>query len=393
MQNEPRKLTRIQQLIVGAAIVPMIAVAVAGGIGTYSNIGGKYGDETALGALAAGEGATAVLALVLLVTTLLGQSAPSIVRVGLWALPAAAAVMASTAATDTGQAIVFALTPMAITASAEGIAFLSRRVVVHQEGRDAEAESRAARIIRDLAYHESRSVKHPGRIAKWWSLKKSWRLAAKVGSGDVRLGADLMDIQRARLGAGADTALERMFGGAPVLSLPTGSGSMVPSAPGTAPTEGTEGTEVPARPEGTESTDHTALGAPLGQGVGIVSGQVSTGAVPAGARMKAVMERMDRLPGAGNSAALLGKPALSGALKTGKPALGRGKPSAKPLAASMAEAVREVIASGVTDRAEIARLVPDRLATTPKPDSLRREITRQMPAVQQPAPTGTGQYL
>ncbi|MFF2115678.1 hypothetical protein, partial [Rhodococcus koreensis] len=158
-----RKLTTMQRAVLIAAIVPMIAVGIAGGVGTYTNLGAKYGEGTAVGALAAGEGATAVLALVLLVTTLLGQSAPALVRAGLWALPAAAAAMGATAAADLGQAIVYGLTPMAITAAAEGIAFLSRRVVVYKEGRDIEAEARAAAIVRDLAYHQARATGHPDK--------------------------------------------------------------------------------------------------------------------------------------------------------------------------------------------------------------------------------------
>nr|WP_239487831.1 conjugal transfer protein [Streptomyces durocortorensis] len=210
----------MQKGVLITAIVPMLAVGVAGGIGTYTNISHKYGSGTAVGALAAGEGATAVLALVLLVTTLLGQAAPALVRVGLWALPAAAAAMGATAATDLGQALVYALTPMAITASAEGVAFLSRRVVIHQEGRDIEAEARSAAIIRDLAYHQARAAGHPDARKRKASEKRSWKLAAKVGTGDVRLGADLMDIQRDRIGAGANVALERMFGAAPAAMSP-----------------------------------------------------------------------------------------------------------------------------------------------------------------------------
>ncbi|MEV5463996.1 conjugal transfer protein, partial [Streptomyces cellulosae] len=53
------KLTRVQVGVLAAAFVPMLATGVFGGIGTYSNIGHAYGKGTALGALAAGEGATA----------------------------------------------------------------------------------------------------------------------------------------------------------------------------------------------------------------------------------------------------------------------------------------------------------------------------------------------
>ncbi|MDK1477019.1 conjugal transfer protein [Streptomyces sp. 549] len=221
----------MQKAVLVAAVVPMIAVGVAGGIGTYTNISGKYGEGTAVGALAAGEGATAVLALVLLVTTLLGQSAPTPVRIGLWALPAAAAVMGATAANGLGEAIVYALTPMAITAAAEGIAFLSRRVVIYQEGRDVEAETRAAAIVRDLAYHQARAESHPSKRARKASVRKSWRLARQVGSGDVRLGVDLMDIQRQRISGGADAALHRMFGGAAPAAPALASADTTPALP------------------------------------------------------------------------------------------------------------------------------------------------------------------
>ncbi|CAM5491425.1 hypothetical protein SXANM310S_03470 [Streptomyces xanthochromogenes] len=207
-----KSLTRMQRFVLCLALVPIIAVGVAGGIGTFSNISGAYGSGTAIGALAAGEGATAVLAFLYLGVTLLGQSAPRSIRVGLWALPAAAAVMGATAArAGLGQTIVFALTPMAITASAEGMAFLARRIVIHQEGKDIEAEARAARIIRDLAYHQARAAAHPKSRVRDRSVRVSWRLARRVGTGDATLGVDLLDVQRARLVQGADVALERMF--------------------------------------------------------------------------------------------------------------------------------------------------------------------------------------
>lgn len=205
-------LTGTQKWVLGLALVPMVAVGVAGGVGTYSNISAVYGEGTAIGALAAGEGATAVLAFLLLGLTLLNQSSPLIIRIGLWALPAIAAVIGATAATEgIGQTIVFAATPMAITAAAEGLAFLVRRIVVHQEGRDVEAETRAARIIRDLAYQQARAAAHPDEKVREKSVLRSWKLARKVGTGDAVLGTQLLDVQRARILGGADVALERMF--------------------------------------------------------------------------------------------------------------------------------------------------------------------------------------
>jgi hypothetical protein len=205
-------LTKTQKAVLSLALVPMIAVGIMGGYGTYSNISGAYGSGTAIGALAAGEGATAVLALLLLGLTLLGQSSPLVIRIGLWALPATAAVMGATAATEgTGQTLVYAATPLAITASAEGLAFLVRRIVVATAGRDIEAEARAAAVIRDLAYHQARAAAHPSARVQKRSVRRSWRLARKVGHGDVALGTQLLDVQRTRLVAGADVALERMF--------------------------------------------------------------------------------------------------------------------------------------------------------------------------------------
>jgi hypothetical protein len=213
-------LTKTQKAVLALALLPMVAVGVAGGIGTYSNISHAYGSGTALGALAAGEGATAVLALILLGLTLLGQSSPFVIRVGLWALPAAAAVMGATAATEgAGQTFVYAATPLAITASAEGLAFLVRRIVVHQEGRDVEAAARSAAVVRDLAYHQARAAAHPSKRARKRSVRRSWKLARMVGEGDTELAAALLDVQRTRLLAGADVALERMF--TPGMSTPS----------------------------------------------------------------------------------------------------------------------------------------------------------------------------
>ncbi|MFH9988434.1 conjugal transfer protein [Streptomyces luteogriseus] len=212
----------------------MLATGVFGGIGTYSNIGHAYGKGTALGALAAGEGATAVLALVLLGLTMLGQSSPRIVRIGLWALPAAAAVMGAMAAPDPGRTVIYALTPMGMSVSAEGMAFLARRIVVHTDGRDAENERRTADLVQALAYHRARAASHPSDRIKKWSERKSWRLARKVGVGDVALGSRLLDVQRDRVTAGADAALASMFGGAtPLPALDTALFANKEESPGT----------------------------------------------------------------------------------------------------------------------------------------------------------------
>ncbi|MDX3077316.1 conjugal transfer protein [Streptomyces sp. MI02-7b] len=218
MSETRNRLSKVQVGVLTAAFVPMLATGVVGGIGTYSNIGHAYGTGTALGALGAGEGATAVLALVLLGLTMLGQSSPRVVRAGLWALPAAAAVMGAMAAPDPGRTVVYALTPMGMSVSAEGMAFLARRIVVHTDGRDAENERRTADIVQALAYHRARAAHHPVDRVRKRSDRASWRLARKVGVGDTTLGSRLLDVQRDRITGGADAALASMFGAATPIS-------------------------------------------------------------------------------------------------------------------------------------------------------------------------------
>ncbi len=212
--SQTRKpLTKTQKVVLTAAFVPMLLTGVAGGIGTFSNIGHAYGEGTALGAVAAGEGATAVLGLVLLGLTMLGQSSPWPIRVGLWALPAAASVMAAMAGPDAGRTVIYAVTPMGMCVSAEGMAFLARRIVVHTDGRDAESERKAAAVVQALAYHRARAANHPDEKIRDRSERKSWRLARRVGVGDVALGSRLLDVQRDRVTDGANAALSSMFSG------------------------------------------------------------------------------------------------------------------------------------------------------------------------------------
>ncbi|MET7618819.1 conjugal transfer protein [Streptomyces sp. NPDC005408] len=212
MTQTRRPLTKAQKAVLATAFVPMLATGVAGGIGTFSNISRAYGEGTALGAVAAGEGATAVLALVLLGLTMLGQPSPRVIRIGLWALPAAASAMAAMAGGDPGRTVIYAVTPMGMCVSAEGMAFLARRIVVHTDGRDAEAEARAAAVVRELAYHRAVAANHPDEKVRGASERTSWELARKVGLGDHSLGMRLLDIQRERVAHGADAALAAMFG-------------------------------------------------------------------------------------------------------------------------------------------------------------------------------------
>ncbi|MFE4682237.1 hypothetical protein ACFRNJ_15570 [Streptomyces sp. NPDC056721] len=232
----PRKLTRGQTLVLTAAFVPMLATGGFGAIGTFSNISHMYGKGTAAGAVAAGEGATAVLALVLLGLTMLGQASPWPVRAGLWALPAAASAMSAMAAPDAGRMVIYALTPMGMSVSAEGAAFLARRIVVHRDGRDPEGERKTAQLVQALAYHRARAANHPDAKVQAESERESWKLAEKVGVGDVTLGARLVDVQRERVTEGADAALAVMFG-TPVTPTVTALESDAVTAPALLPSD------------------------------------------------------------------------------------------------------------------------------------------------------------
>lgn len=253
--GSPRKLTRGQAFVLTAAFVPMVATGGFGAIGTFSNISHMYGKGTAAGAVAAGEGATAVLALVLLGLTMLGQASPWPVRAGLWALPAAASAMSAMAAPDASRMVIYALTPMGMSVSAEGAAFLARRIVVHRDGRDPEAERKTAELVQALAYHRARAANHPDAKVQAQSERESWKLAEKVGVGDVTLGARLVNVQRERVTEGADAALAAMFG-TPVTATVTPLESAAATTPVLPPSDtagGVEDTQVNTLPPGPTS--------------------------------------------------------------------------------------------------------------------------------------------
>lgn len=206
------RLTRGQAIILTAATLPMIGTGLAGAYGTYTNITSEFGRAaTAIGVVAAGEGATLVLALVMVGLTLLGQSAPAPVRSGLWLVPIAAAGVGLSIADNPTEAVIYAITPMAMCVSAEGMGLLARRIVIHRTGIDAEAQRRNAATVQRLAYHRAAAAAHPDERQRRRSELAAWRLAKRVGVGDAALGVDLVQVQRERLRDGADAALAAMF--------------------------------------------------------------------------------------------------------------------------------------------------------------------------------------
>ncbi|MEH0445448.1 conjugal transfer protein [Streptomyces sp. B21-102] len=209
-----RTLTRTQKSILGTAAAVMVAVGATGAIGTYSNAVTEFHRQaTAAGVVAAGEGLTLILALTMVGLTLLGQSAPAWVRVGLWLAPLAACGTGLSLADNPTEAVVYSVMPLGMSGAAEGLGLIARRVVIYTTGVDAEAQRRNAHAVQQLAYHQAAAARHPDEDTRQSSLTKSWKLAKRVGVGDQVLGVALVDVQRGRITGGADTALGAMYGG------------------------------------------------------------------------------------------------------------------------------------------------------------------------------------
>ncbi|MFG3323743.1 hypothetical protein ACGF3J_37430 [Streptomyces sp. NPDC048171] len=211
-----RKLTGWQVAVLVVAAVLMGGVGAAGGWGTYTNAVTEFHRQaTAAGVVAAGEGLTLILALVMLLRTMLGQSSPAVVRFGMWLAPVSAACIGVTIAETAREAAVYAVTPLAMSGAAEGLGFVARSVVVYTSGVDAETMRRNADTARQIAYHGAVADGHPGRLKKWHAQRRYWQLARHVGVGDAELGAGLVDVQRTRVKDGADARLAKMYGAAP----------------------------------------------------------------------------------------------------------------------------------------------------------------------------------
>ena len=209
----PRELTRGQAVVLGAAAVAMVAVGAAGGIGTYSNAVTEFHRQaTAAGVVAAGEGLTVILGMVMLGRTMLGMASPAVVRVGMWLAPVSASCIGITIASTAREAAVYAVTPLAMSGAAEGLSFIARSIVVYRTGVDAETQRRNADAARQLAHHHAVANGHPGAWKRRIAVRRYWSLAKHVGAGDAELGAGLVDVQRVRVREGADAALAGMYG-------------------------------------------------------------------------------------------------------------------------------------------------------------------------------------
>ncbi len=197
------KLSWGQIAVLAVAATPMAAVGIAGAVATYANMQNVlHRGESSLGLVAAGEGATLICALVALAVTLMGQHTPVVVRLGMWLIPMVAAGAGYMLAPDKTEKVVMTLTPLAMTAAGEGIAFVARRVVAYRTGVDIEQQRRSGLLL----WHANRAANGSG-----WRRKASeaavWRLTKQFAATDDQLSVQLGEIQRYRISEGADANL------------------------------------------------------------------------------------------------------------------------------------------------------------------------------------------
>lgn len=227
------KLSKGQTTVLIATSLPMAAVGVAGAVATFVNMDNVlHRGASALGLVAAGEGATLICALIALAVTLMGQHTPMPVRLGMWLIPLVAAATGVALAPNSTEAVVMAVTPMAMTAAGEGIAFVARRVVAYRTGIDIEQQRRSGLLV----WHANRAANSTGP-ARRISTAAVWRLTKSIAATDPELAAQLAETQRFHIGQGASQNL------AAVLTSGPERPSLAPAAP--AP--------VDAQPEAPES--------------------------------------------------------------------------------------------------------------------------------------------
>lgn len=225
------KLTKGQAATLVAAALPMAAVGVAGAVATYVNMNHVlHRSASALGLVAAGEGAVLIASLVALAVTLMGQHTPATVRLGMWLIPMVASGTGIMLAPTTDEAVVMAVTPLAMTAAGEGVAFVARRVVAYRTGVDIEQQRRSGLLL----WHANRAANGSG-LGRWLSKAAVWRLTRKFAETDGQLSVQLGEIQRYRIGQGADENLAAVLTGGQSPALETAVRPSAALAPAPAP--------------------------------------------------------------------------------------------------------------------------------------------------------------
>lgn len=234
------KLSWGQVAVLVAASLPMAAAGVAGGIASYFNFAGVLASKSnALSLVLAGEGVAFICALVALAVTLMGQHTPNIVRAGLWLIPLAASVAGVVIAPDTNTRVVMGLSPLAMTAAGEGIALVARRIVAYRTGVDIEQQRRSGLLL----WHANRAA-NGGWLGRKLSTAAVWRLTRAFAETDTQMSVQLGEVQRYRIGEGADANLAAVLSGttvkAPELPRAVPAAPAAPQLPAAAPQAVTE---------------------------------------------------------------------------------------------------------------------------------------------------------
>lgn len=201
------KLGKGQVAVLIITSLPMAAVGAAGAAATFVNMDNVlHRGASALGLVAAGEGATLICALIALAVTLMGQHTPVAVRLGMWLIPLVASATGVALAPDNTERVVMGVTPLAMTAAGEGIAFVARRVVAYRTGVDIEQQRRSGLLV----WHANRAAHGEGRARKR-SEAAVWRLTKAIAATDADLAAQLAETQRFHIGQGASQNLSAVL--------------------------------------------------------------------------------------------------------------------------------------------------------------------------------------
>lgn len=222
------KLTRGQKSVLITASVPLAAIGLAGGIASFFNFRTILDGQAAaaLSIVVAGEGAILSASLVMLALTLLGQHTPGVARAALWLLPAIASVAGGILAPTLNMKVVMVAAPLAMTVSGEGVTLVARRIVAFQTGVDIEQQRRSGLLL----WHANRAANGSG-LGKHISKAAVWRLTKQFAATDAQMSVQLGEVQRYRIGEGADANL------AAVLS---GTTKAAPALPAAAPVKAVE---------------------------------------------------------------------------------------------------------------------------------------------------------
>ncbi len=244
--------------LVSAIVAPIAAIGLAGTVASFYNFTDFLDGNaaSALGLVAAGEGATLVCALVMLLLTVLGRPTPGAVRAGLWLLPIVAAAVGATLASGLNMKVTAGITPLAMTVAGEGIALVMRNVVAYRTGVDLEANRRAGLMV----WHVRRA-NSGGVLGKKLSKRAVWRLARQFAATDSQVSVQLADVQRYRIADGMDAGMANILDGTTVLPAvkpAQAAPALPPAAPVEAPTASYSGYTPPwvdAQPDADDGYD------------------------------------------------------------------------------------------------------------------------------------------